>query len=114
MLSDGEWKLMQQLTKLLQSFYDVTKLFSGEKYATVSFIYYVVVSLQVKAIPKEIQMVDLMTRAFDDVEFEDGNDVIVVTSVNKSQKKKKKIKIQNPLKCKGKAEELHHLLLHYW
>ncbi|GBC04087.1 hypothetical protein RclHR1_05500002 [Rhizophagus clarus] len=118
MLIDDEWKLMQQLTKLLQPFYDTTKLLSGEKYATVSFIYYVVASLQVKVIPKEIEMVDLTNDdnalTIDDIEFEDGNDDDVV--MNESQNKKRKIKIKDPLKCKRKVEEvkrnLYHLLLH--
>lgn len=118
MLSDNEWKLMQQLTKILQPFYDATKLLSGEKYATASFIYYIVASLQIKVIPEETETVDLTNDddAFDDVEFEDGNnnDVIIV---DESQKKRK-IKIKDPLKCEGKVEEvkrnLYHLLLHYW
>src|SRR5256885_7092077 len=41
MLDDDEWKLLKQLTKILQPFYDATKLLGGEKYATASFMYYV-------------------------------------------------------------------------
>ena len=120
MLSDDEWKLMKQLTKLLQPFYDATKLLGGEKYATASFMYYVVATLQTKVIPKEIEVVDLTNDndAFDDdVEFEDGNDDDVVI-LNESQNKKRKIRIKNPLNCEGKEEEvkrnLYHLLCHYW
>lgn len=118
MLSEDEWKLMQQLTKLLQPFYDASKLLGGEKYATASFIYYVVATLQIKVIPRETETVDLTNDddAFDDVEFEDGNDDDVVI-MNESQNKRK-IKIKDPLKCDGKIEEvkrnLYHLLLHYW
>ncbi|GES80927.1 zinc finger BED domain-containing protein 1-like [Rhizophagus clarus] len=95
MHSDDEWKLMQQLTKLLQPLYDATKLLSGEKYATATFIYYVVASLQAKVIPKEIEMVDLTNNdnAFDDVEFEDGNDDDVVI-MNESQTKREKLKLK--------------------
>ncbi|CAB4441002.1 unnamed protein product [Rhizophagus irregularis] len=91
----------------------------GEKYATASFIYYVVTTFQVKVIPEEIETVDLTNDddAFDDVEFEDGNDNDVVI-MNESQNKKRKIKIKDPLKCEEKFEEvkrnLYHLLLHYW
>ena len=106
MLSDDEWKLMKQLTKLLQLFYDATKLLGGEKYATASFMYYVVATLQTKVIPKEIEVVDLTNDndAFDDdVEFEDGNDDDVVI-LNESQNKKRKIRIKNPLNCEGNKE----------
>ncbi len=119
MLSDDEWELMQQLTKLLQPFYDATKLLGGEKYATASFMYYVVATLQVKVFPTEIEIVDLTNNnnAFDDVEFEDGNDDDIVI-MNESQNKKRKIKIKDPLNCEGKEEEvkrsLYQLLLHYW
>ena len=30
MLDDDEWKLLKQLTKILQPFYDATKLLGGE------------------------------------------------------------------------------------
>ena len=56
-LSDDEWELMQQLTKLLQPFYDATKLLGGEKYATASFMYYVVATLQVKVFPTGIEKI---------------------------------------------------------
>ncbi|GES76465.1 zinc finger BED domain-containing protein 1-like [Rhizophagus clarus] len=92
MLSDDEWKLMKQLTKILQPFYDATKLLGGEKYATASFMYYVVATLQIKVIPKEVEVVDLTNDddAFDDdIEFEDG--------------KEEEVK-----------RNLYHLLHHYW
>ncbi|GBC04852.1 hypothetical protein RclHR1_00590038 [Rhizophagus clarus] len=117
MLSDDEWKLMKQLTKILQPFYDATKLLGGEKYATASFMYYVVATLQIKVIPKEVEVVDLTNDddAFDDdIEFEDGDDDDVIIMQNT----KRKIKIKNPLNCEGKEEEvkrnLYHLLHHYW
>jgi hypothetical protein len=119
MLSDDEWKLMEKLTRLLQPFYDATKLLGGEKYATASFMYYVVATLQIKVMPKDIETVDLTNddNAFDDVEFEDGTDDDVIF-MNESQNKKRKIKIKNPLNCEGKEEEvkrhLYQLLLHYW
>ena len=59
MLSDDEWKLMKQLTKILQPFYDGTKLLGSEKYATASFMYYVVATLQIKVISREVKVVDL-------------------------------------------------------
>ena len=95
MLSDDEWKLMKQLTKLLQPFYDATKLLGGEKYATASFMYYVVATLQVKVFPTEIETVDLTNNnnAFDDVEFEDGNDDDIVI-MNESPNKKEKLKLK--------------------
>lgn len=118
MLSEEEWKLMQQLTKLLKPFNDATKLLGGEKYATASFMYYVVTTLLTKVMPAEIETVDLSNDdAFDDVELEDGNEDDIIF-VNESQNKKRKIKIKNPLKCNGKEEEvkkhLYQLLLHYW
>src|SRR2546423_3887552 len=120
MLSDDEWKLMKQLTKILQPFYDATKLLGGEKYATASFMYYVVATLQIKVISRKVEVVDLTNDdddAFDNIEFEDGNDDNIVI-MNESQNKKRKIKIKNPLNCEGKEEEvkrnLYHLLCHYW
>src|SRR5581483_9354622 len=108
MLSDDEWKLMQQITKLVHKpFYDATKSLGGKKYATASFMYYVVATLQVKVIPNEIETIDLTddSDAFDDVEFEDSNDDVVVV-MNESQNKKRKVKIRDPLKCEGKEEEV--------
>src|SRR3954453_17857 len=120
MLDDDEWKLLKQLTKILQPFYDATKLLGSEKYATASFMYYVVTTLQIKVIPKEVEVIDLTNDnddAFDDVEFEDGNDNDVII-MNESANKKRKIKIKDPLNCEGKEEEvkrnLYHLLCHYW
>src|SRR3954454_20347986 len=67
-----------------------------------------------------MEVVDLTNdndNAFDDIEFEDGNDDDIVI-MNESQNKKRKIKIKNPLNCEGKKEEvkrnLYHLLCHYW
>ena len=92
MLSDDEWKFMKQLTKILQPFYDATKLLDGEKYATASFMYYVMTTLQIKVISREVEVVDLTNDdddAFDDIEFKDGNDDNIVI-MNESQNKKKK------------------------
>ena len=120
MLDDDEWKLLKQLTKILQPFYDATKLLGGEKYATASFMYYVVATLQIKVILKEVEVIDLTNDnddAFDDVELEDDNDNNVII-MNESANKKRKIKIKDPLNCEGKEEEvkrnLYHLLCHYW
>src|SRR4051794_40658887 len=87
MFSNDEWKLMKQLTKILQLFYDVTKLLGSEKYATASFMYYVMATLQIKVISREVEVVDLTNDnddAFDDIEFEDGNDDDIVI-MNESQ-----------------------------
>ncbi|GES93814.1 zinc finger BED domain-containing protein 1-like [Rhizophagus clarus] len=67
-------------------------MLSGEKYATASFMYYVVATLQIKVIPKEVEVVDLTNDddAFDDdIKFEDG--------------KEEEVK-----------RNLYHLLHHYW
>jgi len=83
-------------------------------------MYYVVATLQIKVISKEVEVIDLTNDnddAFDDVEFEDGNDNDVII-MNESANKKRKIKIKDPLNCEGKEEEvkrnLYHLLCHYW
>ncbi|CAG8596762.1 14248_t:CDS:2 [Funneliformis caledonium] len=77
-------------------------MLSGEKYATVSFIYYIVNTLQIKVIPKEVnRVVDLINNnnAFDDVKFEDSDDNDIVI-MNESQNKRRNIKIKNPLNSK--------------
>jgi hypothetical protein len=38
-LSDDEWKLIEDLLNLLSIFEDVTRLLSGAKYCTISLIY---------------------------------------------------------------------------
>jgi len=79
MLTDDEWNLMQQLTKLLKPFHDATELLGGEKYATASFMYHVLATLKLKVSSsntRDNNIADLITKddVFDDIEFKDNDD----------------------------------------
>ncbi|GBB86728.1 hypothetical protein RclHR1_13110003 [Rhizophagus clarus] len=97
MLNDNEWKLMKQLTKILQPFYDATKLLGGKKYATASFMYYVVATLQIKVIPKEVEVVDL-TNDDDDLMMMLNLKMMMMTMLLLCKTKKEKSRLKKSFK----------------